>query len=150
MPRWKLAVLLVVAFAVGEMNPLGWLYWKAAEWKLPRMKVDSLAAPSPFESIPPERWLAQSEHAFLIDNTVEPEAPVHMLVVPKRRVTSLLEAPPELLGEMLVLARDAARTRGIADEGFRVVINTNPRGAQSVYHLHMHVLGGRQMRWPPG
>ena len=73
-----------------------------------------------------------------------------MLVIPKQRVTSLLEAPPEVLSEMLVLARDAARTRGIAEDGFRVVINTNPRGAQSVYHLHMHVLGGRQMRWPPG
>ncbi len=149
MARWKLALLLVAAFAVGEMNPLGWLYWKAAEWKLPRMKAESLAAPSPFESIPPVQWLAQSEHAFVID-AADPQAPVHMLVIPKRRVTSLLEASPDVLSEMLVLARDAARTRGIADDGFRVVINTNPHGAQTTYHLHMHVLGGRQMRWPPG
>ena len=149
MRRWTVLVLLAVAFVVGELNPLDWIYWKAAEWKLPRMKEDSLAAASPFESIPPARWLAQSEHAFVID-AADPQAPVHMLVIPKQRVTSLLEAPPEVLSEMLVLARDAARTRGIAEDGFRVVINTNPRGAQSVYHLHMHVLGGRQMRWSPG
>jgi histidine triad (HIT) family protein len=149
MTRSKVTLLVVATFVVGEMNPLGWIYWKAAEWKLPRIKAESLASPSPFESISPARWLAQSEHAFVID-TADPQAPVHMLVIPKRRVTSLLEASPDLLGEMLVLARDGARTRGVADDGFRVVINTNPRGAQSVYHLHMHVLGGRQMRWPPG
>jgi histidine triad (HIT) family protein len=149
MTRSKVALLVVATFVVGEMNPLGWIYWKAAEWKLPRMKAESLASPSPFESIPPARRLMESEHAFVID-AAESQAPVHMLVIPKRRVTSLLEAAPDVLSEMLVLARDAARTRGIADEGFRVVINTNPRGAQTVYHLHMHVLGGRQMRWPPG
>ena len=149
MTRWKTTLLAVAAFAVGEMNPLGWLYWKAAEWKLPQMKAESLAAASPFESMPATRWLAKSERAFVID-AADPQAPIHVLVVPKRRVTSLLEAPADLLGEMLVLARDTARARGIADDDFRVVINTNPRGAQSVYHLHMHVLGGRQMRWPPG
>jgi histidine triad (HIT) family protein len=149
MARWKIPLLVLVAFVVGELNPAGWLYWRAAEWRLPRIKAESLAAPSPFETIPPERWVAQSEHAFVVDNP-EPQAPVHMLVVPKRRVVSILEAPPELLSEMLVLARDTARARGIADGGFRLVINTNPLGAQSVYHLHMHVLGGRQMRWPPG
>ena len=59
MRRWTVLVLLAVAFVVGELNPLGWIYWKAAEWKLPRMKEDSLAAASPFESIPPARWLAR-------------------------------------------------------------------------------------------
>ena len=147
--RWRLLLLVLAAFFVGELNPIGWAYWKAAEWQLPRIKRESLSAPSPFESVPPSRWIAVSEHAFVID-AAEPQAPVHMLVVPKRRLASMLEAPPELLSEMLVLARDGARARGIADDGFRVVINTNPRGAQSVYHLHMHVLGGRQMRWPPG
>ena len=142
-------MLVLGAFVAGELNPAGGVYWRVAEWRLPRIKAASLAAASPFETIPAERWIAQSEHAFVIDNP-EPQAPVHMLVVPKRRVISLLEAPPELLSEMLVLARDTARVRGIADGGFRVVINTNPLGAQSVYHLHMHVLGGRQMRWPPG
>ena len=67
MRRWTVLVLLAVAFVVGELNPLDWIYWKAAEWKLPRMKEDSLAAASPFESIPPARWLAQSEHAFIIE-----------------------------------------------------------------------------------
>ena len=149
MARWRVLILVVTAFAIGEASPLGWIYWKAAEWKLPQMKVESLASASPFESIPQTKWIAESEHAFAIDNA-EPQAPVHFLVIPKRRIPSLLEAPPELLAEMLVLVRDTARARGVADDGFRVVINTNPRGAQSVYHLHMHVLGGRQMRWPPG
>lgn len=149
MTRRRALVLALVAFAIGEGNPLGWIYWHAAEWQLPRIKARALAEPSPFESIPFTRWVAQSEHAFAVDD-IEPVAPVHVLVVSKRRVTSVLEASPDLLGEMLVLARETARARGIADDGFRIVINTNPRGAQTAYHLHMHVLGGRQMRWPPG
>ena len=149
MTRSKALLLALAAFVLGEANPIGWIYWKAAEWELPRIKAGALAGPSPFESIPSTRWVAQSEHAFAIDDS-EPQAPVHVLVVPKQRVTSVLEAPPDLLGEMLVLARETARARGVADDGFRIVINTNPKGAQTAYHLHMHVLGGRQMRWPPG
>lgn len=84
----------------------------------------------------------------MIEDRCAPAAPVHLLVIPKERVTSLLEASPSLLGEMLELARDTARDRGIADSGFRVVINTNPQAGQTVYHLHMHVKGGRQLREP--
>jgi histidine triad (HIT) family protein len=62
----------------------------------------------------------------------------------------MLQASEALLGEMLALARRAAEQEGIAREGFRLVINTHPQGGQSVYHLHIHVLGGRQMKWPPG
>lgn len=142
-------MLALGGFALGQLNPAGWLYWTIAERKLPQIKQQSLAAPSPFENIPSAAWIGESPHAFVIDAD-DPQAPIHFLVVPKQRVVSLLEAPSELLSEMLVLARDTARSRGIAEDGFRVVINTNPRGAQSVYHLHMHVLGGRQMRWPPG
>jgi histidine triad (HIT) family protein len=125
------------------------IYWRVAESRLPAIKARSLAAPSPFETIPRDQWIAESADAFAVDD-VDPQAPVHFLVVPKERVTTLLDAKPELLGQMLGLARDVAAKRAIAADGFRVVINTNPRGAQSVYHLHMHVLGGRQMRWPPG
>ncbi|MDJ0869822.1 MAG: HIT domain-containing protein [Myxococcota bacterium] len=141
-------VCLVIGIAIGQLDPIGRLAWLGIESRLPETKRQSLAAPSPFEEMPPSRWVAESEHAFVIDDRYAPTAPVHMLVVPKRRYTSVLEAPPELLGEMLELARRAARERGIAESGFRIVINTNPEGGQTVYHLHVHVKGGRQLREP--
>ena len=117
------------------------------------MTDDELAAlyaqPSPFEAVPHDQWIAESENAFVI-RTKEPQAPVHLLVIPKKRVPTLLQAPPGLYEEMLVLARKVAEQHDIARSGFRIVINTHPQGSQSVYHFHMHVLGGRQMRWPPG
>ncbi len=107
------------------------------------------AQPSPFESMPHDRWIAESENAFVI-KARDPQAPVHLLVVSKERIPTLLQAPPGLYEEMLTLARQAAEQQGIARSGFRVVINTPPQGSQSVYHFLMHVLGGRQMQWPPG
>jgi histidine triad (HIT) family protein len=80
-----------------------------------------------------------------------PQAPVHLLVIPKAVYASLNDVDdPSLLGELLVLARDVARQEGLADDGYRVVINTNRNGGQTVFHLHAHVLGGRAMSWPPG
>jgi len=111
--------------------------------------ADLYAEPSPFESVPRDQWIAESDNAYVIRDH-KPQAPVHLLVIPKQRVPTLLQASPELLGEMLDLARKAAKQEGIARDGFRIVINTHPGGSQSVYHLHMHVLGGRQMTWPPG
>ncbi len=82
---------------------------------------------------------------------VAPQAPVHLLVIPKAAYASLNDVDdPSLLGELLTLARDVAKTEGLADDGYRVVINTNRNGGQTVFHLHAHVLGGRQMHWPPG
>jgi histidine triad (HIT) family protein len=82
---------------------------------------------------------------------INPQAPTHLLVIPTHHVSSLNEAKdPELLGAMLAFARDLARDAGIADRGYRVVVNTNPDGGQTVFHLHLHVLGGRAMTWPPG
>lgn len=82
---------------------------------------------------------------------VAPQAPVHVLVVPKEPVASLNDVDdPSLLGELLSLARDVARKEGLADDGYRVVINTNRNGGQTVFHLHAHVLGGRGLGWPPG
>ncbi|XP_022748742.1 14 kDa zinc-binding protein isoform X1 [Durio zibethinus] len=85
---------------------------------------------------------------------IDPQAPVHVLVIPKFRdgLTQLGEAEPrhgEILGQLLYAARIVAQKEGILD-GFRVVINNGPTACQSVYHLHLHVLGGRQMKWPPG
>jgi len=83
---------------------------------------------------------------------VNPQAPEHFLVLPKKPITQLSAADDSdepLLGHMLTTARKVAKTRGL-DNGFRVVINEGKDGAQSVYHLHLHVLGKRQMSWPPG
>uniref|UniRef100_T1HTV0 HIT domain-containing protein n=3 Tax=Rhodnius prolixus TaxID=13249 RepID=T1HTV0_RHOPR len=81
-----------------------------------------------------------------------PQAPIHFLVIPRKPIPSLFEAEEEdteLLGHLLMTAKIVAKKRGL-DNGYRLVVNTGKDGAQSVYHLHIHVLGGRQMRWPPG
>jgi len=83
---------------------------------------------------------------------VNPQAPVHFLVIPKKRISMLSDATDDdsqLLGHLLITAKKAADQLGLA-KGYRVVINNGQDGAQSVYHLHLHVLGGRQMGWPPG
>ncbi|XP_031123781.1 14 kDa zinc-binding protein [Ipomoea triloba] len=85
---------------------------------------------------------------------INPQAPVHVLIIPKLRdgLTQLSKAEErhtEILGRLLYAAKIVAEKEGILD-GFRVVINNGPQACQSVYHLHLHVLGGRQMKWPPG
>lgn len=84
---------------------------------------------------------------------VSPQAPTHVLVVPKKAVVNLLDAGPDdtlLLGQLMQAAIHVARTLGLAEGGFRVVANVGPDGGQSVDHLHLHVLGGRHLTWPPG
>jgi histidine triad (HIT) family protein len=141
-------VAFVAGLLVGQLDPLGLLVWHFLEQRLPAIKQASLAEPSPFERMPESRWIAESEHAFVIEDRYAPTAPVHLLVIPKQRYATLLDAPAPLLGEMLDLARRTAHERGVAESGFRIVINTNPQGGQTVYHLHMHVKGGEQQREP--
>ena len=82
---------------------------------------------------------------------LNPQAPTHVLVIPTTHVGTLNDAKDSaVLGKLLLFARDVAREAGIADKGYRVVVNTNPDGGQTVFHLHVHVLGGRAMHWPPG
>jgi len=84
---------------------------------------------------------------------IDPKAPQHILLVPKKEIKSLAEAAEEdapLLGHLLIKAGEIARDQGFSDSGYRVVINTNKEGGQAVYHIHLHILGGRQMEWPPG
>jgi histidine triad (HIT) family protein len=82
---------------------------------------------------------------------VNPQAPVHVLVIPRAHVPSLNEVTsPALLADLLQMAREVAKQEGIAAGGYRVVFNTNRDGGQTVFHLHAHVLGGRHMQWPPG
>jgi len=83
---------------------------------------------------------------------VNPQAPHHVLVVPKVHVTSLAfttAKDQELLGHLMVAANEVARQQGL-EHGYRVVVNTGPDGGQTVSHLHLHVMGGRHMGWPPG
>lgn len=82
---------------------------------------------------------------------INPQAPTHILVIPTEHVVSLDEAGDQaMLGRLLGFARDVARERGLAEPGYRVVVNTNADGGQTVFHLHLHLLGGRPMQWPPG
>ena len=98
----------------------------------------------------PATIVAESPNALAFRD-VAPQAPVHVLVIPKQSVATLDDvADAALLGDLLALARDVARQEGLAESGYRVVINTRDDGGQTVPHLHLHVLGGRAMHWPPG
>ena len=84
---------------------------------------------------------------------IDPKAPVHILIIPKVHVASLNELKEEqkdLASHLLFVAKNLAKEMGIADDGYRLVINTGDNGGQTVHHLHIHLLGGRFMEWPPG
>lgn len=82
---------------------------------------------------------------------ITPQAPVHFLVVPRRHIDRISELDdPGVLGSLFGTAHRIARERGIADAGYRLVFNQGPDGGQTVHHVHLHVLGGRQLTWPPG
>jgi histidine triad (HIT) family protein len=86
---------------------------------------------------------------------INPQAPVHILVVPKKHIEKITdledsEEDKEILYDIIKTCKIIANQMKIAERGFRIVVNTNPEGGQTVYHLHFHIIGGRQMRWPPG
>lgn len=82
---------------------------------------------------------------------INPQAPVHILVIPKQHIATLNELDDPLLGgRLLETAVKLAEQEGIAEEGYRALFNCNRNGGQAVYHLHLHVLGGRALHWPPG
>jgi len=92
-----------------------------------------------------EEWIAFRD--------IAPQAPVHFLVVPKHCIPRINEAAPSdsaLLGTLLSAAAATARQEGLAENGYRIVINNGPDGGETVPHLHVHVMGGRNMQWPPG
>jgi histidine triad (HIT) family protein len=99
----------------------------------------------------PARKVYEDERVFVIED-IRPQAPTHVLVLPKQHIRGLKEAQSEdaaLMGHMLLVAAQIARERGIED-GYRTVLNVGPRSGQSVFHLHLHLIGGREMKWPPG
>lgn len=99
----------------------------------------------------PAKRLAETEDALAFPD-IHPQAPTHVLIIPKRHIASHAHALPEdaaLLGKLLALAGDVAKELKL-DAGYRLVINTGADGGQTVEHLHIHLLGGRPMHWPPG
>ena len=99
----------------------------------------------------PSKKVREDEH-LLAFHDIDPKAPTHILVIPKKHIASLAHATAddaELLGRLLVAVSEIAREQGLG-KGYRVVISTGSEGGQTVDHLHLHLLGGRQMHWPPG
>jgi histidine triad (HIT) family protein len=84
---------------------------------------------------------------------LNPQAPTHVLLIPRRHIATLNDLQPEdepLLGHLYTAAAAVARQEGLADNGYRTLVNCNDDGGQTVFHLHLHLLGGRRMGWPPG
>jgi histidine triad (HIT) family protein len=97
--------------------------------------------------------IIQEDEDLIVFHDIKPQAPVHVLVVPKRAIPRLANATAEdekLLGKLLLKAQEMAKSLGIAESGFRIVINSGRNGGESVPHLHIHLLGGRPLAWPPG
>ena len=97
--------------------------------------------------------IVYEDDLVLAFNDINPQAPVHVLVIPKKPIPRLAEAEPEdhqVLGHLLLKAREIAADLGLHENGFRLVINNGKDGGESVPHLHLHILGGRAMEWPPG
>jgi histidine triad (HIT) family protein len=94
----------------------------------------------------------QDEHVVAF-NDINPQAPTHVLIVPRRHIASLNDLSPEddqIVGELIRRASALARDRGVSAGGYRIVFNTNRDAGQTVFHIHLHLLGGRSMHWPPG
>jgi len=100
----------------------------------------------------PARMVA-SDDRLVAFHDASPQAPTHVLVIPRRHVTSLLDLGPDddaLAGALVRKARDIAKELGLGERGFRLVFNSGDDAGYSVYHIHLHLLGGRKLGWPPG
>ena len=102
-------------------------------------------------SIPSDKVFEDDE--VLAFRDINPAAPQHILVIPKKHIATMNDATQEdqmLLGKMMLTAKDIAHQEGVSEAGYRFALNTNSDGGQSVYHIHLHLLAGRSMTWPPG
>jgi histidine triad (HIT) family protein len=100
----------------------------------------------------PAMLVYEDEMVVAFDD-INPQAPTHTLVIPRKHVVSIAELQDSdigLIGRMILAGNKITKLKGIADAGYRFVVNTGAHGGQSVFHLHLHVLGGRHMAWPPG
>ena len=97
--------------------------------------------------------LVYNDEDIIAFHDIQPVAPVHIVVIPKRHIASLAQTMPEdtqLLGRILAVVRRIADEQGLATDGYRLVVNCGKQAGQSVPHLHFHILGGRELGWPPG
>ena len=97
--------------------------------------------------------IVYEDERCVVFRDISPKAPLHILVIPRKaipRVAMATEEDEALLGHLLLTAAKVARSEGVADSGYRLVINNGKDGGEAVPHLHVHLLGGRQMEWPPG
>ena len=98
----------------------------------------------------PATLVHEDEHTLAFRD-IDPKAPTHVLVIPKVHVPSLDEASDaEMLGRLMLVAKSLAAAEGIASEGYRTVVNTGANAGQTVFHIHLHLLAGRGLAWPPG
>jgi histidine triad (HIT) family protein len=100
----------------------------------------------------PSNTVYEDEHVLAFED-LTPQAPVHILIVPKKHISTSLDIQEEdnkLIGRMFRAANAIAKEKGIAEKGFRTVMNCNRDAGQTVFHIHLHLLGGRVMHWPPG
>jgi histidine triad (HIT) family protein len=100
----------------------------------------------------PAAIVHEDEQTLAFDD-INPQAPVHTLVIPKTHLATVQSCGPQdqgLLGQLLLVCAAVANQKGLAESGYRLVTNTGWDGGQTVFHLHVHVLGGRRMAWPPG
>lgn len=94
-----------------------------------------------------------SDEKLVVFEDINPQAPVHLLIVPKKHISdlnNLEEKDNKLIGHIYQVAKELAAEKNIAESGYRVVSNCNQDGGQTVYHIHFHLLGGRKLQWPPG
>lgn len=97
--------------------------------------------------------LVYSDDQVVAFNDIDPKAPHHVLIVPKKHIATINDTTTDdenLLGHMIIVAKNIAKERGLSEDGYRLVLNCNQQGGQAVYHIHLHLLAGRQMHWPPG
>ncbi len=100
----------------------------------------------------PSTKVYEDEYIYAFED-INPEAPVHVVIIPKEHIASIKELKEEhkaLIGHIHYMANVIAKEKGIYDDGFRIVSNTGEKAGQTVFHLHFHLLGGREFRWPPG
>ncbi|HLA48602.1 MAG: histidine triad nucleotide-binding protein [Nitrospinae bacterium RIFCSPLOWO2_12_39_16] len=100
----------------------------------------------------PSKKVYEDKDIFAFED-INPQAPVHILIVPKKHIDKSLDATDqdkELIGSIFMVANKLAKEKGIAESGFRLVVNCNRDSGQDVFHIHFHLLGGRKMKWPPG
>lgn len=97
--------------------------------------------------------IVYEDEQVLAFRDIAPQAPTHILVIPKKHITTINDATADdtaLIGHMMITAKTIAAQENIAEDGFRLAMNCNEDGGQTVYHIHLHMLGGRAMSWPPG